>query len=51
MKKVQKNAHGEHILICPHCKKEAHVYHMSWSGLMCNHCKKMVNKKNWYLKK
>ncbi len=37
---------GKHIM-CPNCKSISKVYHFSWSGLQCQHCKECIDKSLW----
>lgn len=47
MKALSKFSSGEKDIVCPHCKKQAHVYHLAWGALKCQHCGEMVNKTSW----
>jgi len=39
------------LLICPEpqCNGTTHVYHFSWSALVCTHCGETNDKFDWYL--
>ena len=37
---------GKHIM-CPCCESITKVYHFSWSGLQCQHCKHDIDKSLW----
>ena len=37
------------MLLCPLCFKKATVYHFSWCAITCQHCKKMIDKKEWLI--
>jgi len=37
---------GKRIL-CPDCNNQSVVYHFAWCGLMCIHCKAMIEKYDW----
>ena len=39
---------GKHIR-CPNCKSISKVYHFSWSGLQCQHCKECIDKLHWFV--
>ena len=36
------------MIICPQCKKGFTVYHFSWNACICDTCRKMIDKKDWY---
>ena len=38
-------------LKCPHCGHLRTVYHLSWSALSCQKCKKSHLKINWLIEK
>ena len=29
---------------CPHCDNEVTVYHLSWSAIICLHCKEQIDR-------
>ena len=37
-------------IICPLCAEVLTVYHFSWSALICEHCKKIVSKYEFFVK-
>ena len=39
------------IIKCPECNSLGQVYHLSWSALQCQNCKKMVDKFDWFIEK
>jgi DNA-directed RNA polymerase subunit RPC12/RpoP len=37
-------------IVCPHCNYSFPIFHFSWATLTCLKCKKVVDKKDWFLK-
>ncbi len=37
------------LIRCPHCNNETKVFHFSWFGLICQHCRASVPKYEWLL--
>ncbi len=38
---------GKYIM-CPKCRQAHKVYHFAWSASQCSHCKKMINKEDYF---
>jgi len=36
---------------CPNCNNIGRVYHLSWSELSCQNCKKSIEKYDWLIEK
>lgn len=36
---------------CPHCENIGKVYHLAWSELSCQNCKKSIEKYDWLIEK
>ena len=47
--KYSRAGKGGKPIYCPICTHSARVYHFSWSAITCSYCKRMVNKKEWFL--
>jgi len=39
------------VIKCPECHSLGQIYHLSWSALQCQNCKKMIDKFDWYIEK
>mgnify|MGYP003125953042 FL=1 len=39
------------VIKCPECHSLGQIYHLSWSALQCQNCKKMVDKFDWFIEK
>ena len=39
------------LIKCPECQHISRVYHLSWSALSCQKCKKSHLKKDWFIEK
>ncbi len=37
------------IIFCPHCNATSRVYHFSWSALICQSCRREVQKKEFLI--
>ena len=44
--KARAGKRGKHIM-CPNCRSITKVYHFSWCGLQCSHCKECIDKSLW----
>jgi ribosomal protein S27E len=36
-------------IICPKCKNMEIVYHFAWSSIVCQECRKVINKYDYYV--
>ena len=39
------------LIQCPNCNTTGRVYHLSWSELSCQNCKKSIEKYDWLIEK
>jgi len=39
------------VIKCPKCNELANIYHLCWSALMCQSCKKMIDKYDYLIEK